>query len=367
MTVVTNFSTNSSQPYIPHNYNLKEYGPVHIRQALAGSLNIPAVKALYLTGVKSVIELAHAMGYTSLDEDSLGLSLVLGGGEVRLVDHVNAYSAFARDGQVSPLTMILKVEDKNGKALEEWQPSSQKVITSQTARLINSVLSDNSARAFIFGEKNSLVLGDRPVAAKTGTTNDYHDAWAIGYTPSLVTGVWVGNTDNDAMKKGSDGSVLAAPIWKAFMSGALSGTPVEAFKEPDSTKTGKDVIDGVQPILGTMVIDKRTGQPASINTPTEFIENKNITDNHSILYYVDKNNPLGPVPTEPGNDPQFAGWESAIAEWVKKNNQMMSSNTPIDLTATSTATSTSSSTLEFFPSDLIPSNSTDTASTTISE
>ena len=151
--VVTNFSTNPDQPYIPHNYNLKEYGPVSIRKALAGSLNIPAVKALYLTGVKSVIDLAHAMGYTSLNDKDLGLSLVLGGGEVKLIEHTNAYSAFARDGQVNTISTILKVEDKNGNTLEEWQPSSKKVLTSQTARLINSVLSDNASRAFIFGEK----------------------------------------------------------------------------------------------------------------------------------------------------------------------------------------------------------------------
>jgi len=341
--VVTNFSTDSSQPYIPHNYNLKEYGPVSIRKALAGSLNIPAVKALYLTGVNSVVDLAHAMGYSSLDAKDLGLSLVLGGGEVRLLDHTNAFSAFARDGQVSPVVTILKVEDKDGKTLEEWQPSSKTVITAQTARLINSVLSDNSARSFIFGEKNSLTLGDRPVAAKTGTTNDYHDAWAIGYTPSLVAGVWVGNTDNKAMKSGSDGSVLAAPVWKAFMTGVLSGTPVETFKEPDMTLTGKAVIDGQLPIVGTTPVDSRTGKAASANTPAEFIQNTNIYDNHSILYYVDKNDPLGPVPTNPANDSQFVGWEAAIAAWAAKSNQFMSSSsTPITTTeiATSTATST---------------------------
>jgi len=340
--VVTNFSTNSSQPYIPHNYDLKEHGPVSIRKALAGSLNVPAVKALYLTGVSSVIDLAHAMGYSSLNEKDLGLSLVLGGGEVKLLEHTNAYSAFARDGQISTITTILKVEDKDGNILEEWQPNSKNVLTSQTARLINSVLSDNSARAFIFGEKNNLTLGDRPVAAKTGTTNDYHDAWAIGYTPSIVTGVWVGNTDNSKMKSGSDGSILAAPIWKTFMTRVLSGTPVETFKEPDSTTTGKAVIDGVLPILQTSTIDKRTGLPASANTPAEFIENKNIYDNHSILYYVDKNNPLGATPTNPENDSQFISWENAVLEWAKNNNQIIATSTPVysEENATSTATST---------------------------
>lgn len=339
--VVTNFSTNSDQPYIPHNYNLKEYGPVSIRKALAGSLNIPAVKALYLAGVDTVIKLAHTMGYSSLNSDSVGLSLVLGGGEVKLLEHTNAYSAFARDGQVSDIVTILKVEDKNGKTLEEYQTNTKNVITSQTARLINSVLSDNAARSFIFGEKNNLILGDRPVAAKTGTTNDYHDAWAIGYTPSLVTGVWVGNTDNKQMKAGSDGSVLAAPIWKAFMSGALAGTPAETFKEPEIKKTGKAMIDGELPVIGTTPIDTRTGKTASANTPAEFIGSKNIYDNHSILYYVDKNDPLGPVPTNPANDPQFAGWESAVSQWAQKNHEYVSSSTPIIIdTASSTASTT---------------------------
>lgn len=338
--VVTNFSVGGT-PYIPHNYNLKEYGPVSVRKALAGSLNIPAVKALYLTGVKSVIELAHALGYSSLSDESVGLSLVLGGGEVKLLEHTNAYSAFARDGQVSEITTILKVEDKDGKTLEEYQTKTKNVITSQTARLINSVLSDNAARSFIFGEKNSLTLGDRSVAAKTGTTNDYHDAWAIGYTPSLVTGVWVGNTDNKKMKAGSDGSVLAAPIWKAFMSGALTGTPAETFKEPETKKTGKGVIDGELPIIGSIPIDTRTGKASSENTPAEFVGSKNIYDNHSILYYVDKENPLGPIPTNPENDSQFIGWESAVTEWAKKNNEYVSSSTPIIIDTASSTASTS--------------------------
>ena len=340
--VVTNFSTGGAKPYIPHNYNLKEYGPVSIRKSLAGSLNIPAVKALYLTGVKNVIELAHAMGYSSLNSEDVGLSLVLGGGEVKLLEHANAYSAFARDGQVSDITTILKVEDKNGKTLEEYQTKTKNILASQTARFINSVLSDNAARSFIFGEKNSLILGDRPVAAKTGTTNDYHDAWTIGYTPSIVTGVWVGNTDNKQMNSGADGSVIAAPIWKAFMSKVLTGTPVETFKEPEIKKTGKGILDGELPVIAFIAIDTRTGKPASENTPTEFVGGKDLYDNHSILYYVDINDPLGPAPINPENDPQFTGWESAIAKWAEKNNEFMSTTTPIiiDDLASSTSTST---------------------------
>lgn len=340
--VVTNFSTDPGNPYIPHNYDLAEHGPVSIRKALAGSLNIPAVKAIYLTGIKDVIELAQSMGYSSLtNPDNYGLSLVLGGGEIKLLEHTNAYSAFARDGQVSPITVILKVEDKDGNILEEYKDSSKKVLTSKTARFINSILSDNTARSFVFGEKNYLTLGDRPAAAKTGTTNDYHDAWTIGYTPSLVAGVWVGNTDNKAMKRGSDGSVLAAPIWKAFMSGVLAGTPVEAFKEPDATKTGKNIIDGILTPLGKVKIDTRNNGLASINTPEEFIGYKQIFDNHSILFYVDRSDPLGPVPTNPENDSQFKLWEEPVLKWAEKNQQLVASSTEIfpdwiDSKATST-------------------------------
>ncbi|MCX6797628.1 MAG: penicillin-binding transpeptidase domain-containing protein, partial [Candidatus Falkowbacteria bacterium] len=181
--VVTNFSTDSGKPYEPHNYDGKEHGPVTIMQALAGSLNIPAVKAIYLAGVNKVIDTAEGMGYTTLaDRSRFGLSLVLGGAEVKLLEHANAFSAFARDGEMSPTTAILKVEDKNGKTLEEYKPEIKQVISSQVARQINSILSDNTARAFIFGEKNYLTLPNRPVAAKTGTTNDFKDAWTIGYT-----------------------------------------------------------------------------------------------------------------------------------------------------------------------------------------
>lgn len=353
--VVTNFSTDSANPYTPKNYNLKEHGPVSIRKALAGSLNIPAVKALYLTGVKNVIELAHSMGYSSLNDSGLGLSLVLGGGEVKLLEHTNAYSAFARDGQISNIVTVLKVEDKNGNVLEEWQENKKNVITSQTARQINSILSDNAARSFIFGEKNNLTLGDRVVAAKTGTTNDYKDAWIVGYTPSLVTGVWVGNTDSSKMKSGADGSVIAAPIWKTFMSRVLTGTPAETFKEPEIKKSGKGIIDGELPVVAFIAVDTRTGKPASENTPLEFVGNKDLHDNHSILYYVDINDPLGPTPSNPENNPQFTNWEEAVAQWAKKNNEFMSTSTPIifeDL-ASSTPSSTPTSTEQITTSTII--------------
>jgi 1A family penicillin-binding protein len=328
--VVTNFSTNSAQPYIPHNYNGKEYGPVKIRQALAGSLNIPAVKAIYLADINSVIDLAENLGYTTLYPRSrFGLSLVLGGGEVKLLEHVNAYSAFARDGKMSPIVSILKVEDKNGRVIEEYKASEKKVLDSQVARMINSILSDNAARTFIFGAKNYLILGDRPVAAKTGTTNDYHDAWTIGYTPSLVTGVWVGNSDNKAMKGKADGSVLAAPIWHDFMAKVLGNTPAESFKTPDDYKTGKAILDGQIP-QQIVKVDKSSGLLATSSTPPELIEERSATVNHSILFYVDKNDPRGPIPVNPALDPQFNLWEEAVQKWAEKNASSSTSTLPVN-------------------------------------
>ncbi|MFA5163701.1 MAG: penicillin-binding protein [Patescibacteria group bacterium] len=329
--VVTNFSTESGKTYEPHNYDGKEHGPVSIRQALAGSLNIPAVKALYLAGVNNVIDTAEVMGYTTLgDRQRFGLSLVLGGAEVKLLEHANAFSAFARDGVMSPTSAILKVEDKDGKTIEEYKPSNKQVISSKVARLINSVLSDNSARAFIFGEKNYLTLPDRQVAAKTGTTNDFKDAWTIGYTPSLVAGVWVGNNDASKMKTGSDGSVLAAPIWHDFMLSALGDSPKESFKEAENDKTGKAVLDGEIKSGRTVLIDKVSGLLATSSTPPELIESKNVREHHCILFYVDKNDPLGAAPKDPNQDPQFSIWEKAVIEWAKKNNEYSDPNTPTE-------------------------------------
>ncbi len=317
--VKTDFSTDPANPYSPNDYDGKEHGPVSIRQALAGSLNIPAVKAIYLADINNVLNLADSLGYSTLyPRNRFGLSLVLGGGEVELLEHTNAYSAFARDGEISSVTGILKVEDKDGKIIEEYQPASKKALDSQIAREINSVLTDNDARAFIFGAQNYLTLGDRPVGAKTGTTNDFHDAWTIGYTPSLVAGVWVGNNDNAAMKGKADGSVLAAPIWHDFMAKVLGDTPIETFKAPDDYLSGKPIIDGQMP-TETVAVDKSTGQLATAVTPPELIEDRTINIYHSILYYVDKNDPLGPPPTDPNQDPQFALWEAGVEKWVAEN------------------------------------------------
>jgi len=317
--VVTNFS-GGDKPYEPHNYDLAEHGPVSLRQALAGSLNIPAVKVLYLAGVGNVIDLAHKMGYTTLNAGAkhYGLSLVLGGGEVKLIDHVSAYGAFANEGEVYDPVYILKIEDRKGKVLQEWKETDPKrVLDTNIARITNNVLSDNGARAYVFGESNYLTLPNRQVAAKTGTTNDYKDAWTIGYTPSLVTGVWVGNNDNSEMKRGADGSVVAAPIWNKYMRSALANMPVEGFNPPDLSSP-KPIMNGIGFAEKKVKIDKYSGLLANENTPESAIIEKTYMQLHSILHYVKIDDPLGLAPTHPEKDSQYNLWEKAIQAWAER-------------------------------------------------
>lgn len=323
--VVTTFKTEIQKDYIPHNYDLKERGPVTVKKALAGSLNIPAVEMIYLTGVGNVLDFAEKLGYTTFgDRSRFGLSLVLGGGEVKLLDHAAAFGAFASDGyKVNPIA-ILKVSDPNGNVLEEFKSAEvapEAVMEPQIARQITDILSNNDLRSFVFGVNNYLTLGSRPVATKTGTTNDYHDAWTVGYTPSLVTGVWVGNSDNKEMKKKADGSMIAAPIWNAYMRAALEGTPEERFTPAESAMAGKPILDGV-PTGGQFVkIDRASGKLATEYTPESFIENRAYGGGvHNILYYINKDDPRGPAPENPQSDMQYETWETAVQGWAVKNN-----------------------------------------------
>jgi len=309
--------------YIPQNYNNKTFGPVTIRKALAGSLNIPGVKTLYLAGINNVLDLAQKMGYTTLtDKTRYGLSLVLGGGEIKLLEHVSAFSIFARDGKKIPYNAILRVKDAQGKILEEIDYRlliPQQVITPQTARLINNILSDNQARAYVFGEKNNLTLADRPVAAKTGTTNNFHDAWTIGYTPQLATGVWVGNSRNEAMADKADGSVVAAPIWHEYMTQALTNSPIKEFISFEPIQTEKPILNGDLPGEITLEIDQSSGKLATELTPNSQKITKTFKQYYPILHYVDKNNPLGSEPKNPSLDPQYNYWLEGIKKWLASN------------------------------------------------
>jgi membrane carboxypeptidase/penicillin-binding protein PbpC len=163
-------------------------------------------------------------------------------------------------------------------------------------------------------------LENRPIAAKTGTTNGYRDAWTIGYTPSLVAGVWVGNNDNTEMKSGAGGSTVAAPIWNYFMKKVLGDTPAEEFKKPEIKKTNIEIIDGTIDFLQKIKIDTISGLLATENTPKSLIKEENFFNYHSILYYINKENPLKEK-SAANEDPQFENWEKGIVSWIERKNK----------------------------------------------
>lgn len=313
--VKTDFDARDGQTYTPKNYDGKEHGLITMRSALQNSYNIPAVKTMYLVGTSSTIAFAKRFGYTTFTGD-YGLSLVLGGGEVTLLEHTNAYATLADNGVYHQPVSILKVTDAQGNVLSEWQPNDgREAVKPELAALITSVLSDNQARAPMFGLHSTLVLPDRPVAAKTGTTNDSKDAWTMGYTPSLVTGVWVGNTIPSPMK--GEGSSLAGLIWNKFMRGATSSTPPENFPDPPPNDATKPVLTGSDGGI-KLRINTATGNIAPSTTPDNMVTVKTYLPPHTILYYVNKDDPRGPAPTNPSDDPQFQTWEAALQDWVAR-------------------------------------------------
>lgn len=277
--------------YNPQNYDGRFRGPVTPRQALAQSLNVPSVQVLYLANIENTLELAHKLGITTLnDRNRYGLSLVLGGGEVRLVDMATAYGVFLNDGVGRSQSFILKVVASDGTILEEYKNDDQLVIDPQIARLITDILSDNNARGPVFGYNSSLHFPDRPVAAKTGTTQENRDGWLVGGTPSLAVGVWTGNNNNKSMTKEGAGLSAAGPLWHEFLTRALVGTPPEEFIKPDPLESNKPILNGVYM------------NPEGV---------------HSILFFVDKDSPTGSPPLFPGNDPQFKNWEDAVFRWTQ--------------------------------------------------
>lgn len=219
--------------YTPMNYDLKFHGTVTVRRALDNSLNIPAVKTLQFAGIPDTLQTAHDLGITTLKNPSTyGLALVLGGGEVRPIDMATVYGTFANNGvRVEPRS-ILEVTDRHGKDITHSdRPKPQAVLDPRIAFMISNILSDDSSRQPEFPANGPLTLAGRPVAAKTGTTNDFRDNWTVGYTPQLVTAVWVGNNDHTAMNN-VDGITGAAPIWHDYMTAALADTPSSSFAVP---------------------------------------------------------------------------------------------------------------------------------------
>lgn len=288
--VLTNFGVWGAKSYIPKNYDENFRGPVTLRKALAQSLNIPSVKTLYLAGVQNSIDTAKKMGISTLNQPSgfYGLSLVLGGGEVKLLDITSAYGVFSQNGLKAPITPIIKIEDSKGNTLEENQnPLLKRVLSSQIAQIINDILSDNNARAPMFGLNSYLNFDNFDTAAKTGTTQNYKDAWTIGYSNNLVTGVWVGNNNNSPMAP-RPAVLTAGPIWHSFMENAFKYYVPEKFEKPQKIITDIPVLNGI------------------IQKPY-----------HSILYYTNKNSPGTGQPINPSNDPQYLLWESAINGFYK--------------------------------------------------
>ena len=331
----TNFGTDSN-PYKPTDYNggCEICGPVTMRMALDGSLNIPAVKMTSLVGVPETIDTAKKMGITTLTEDpnNYGLSLALGTGPVQLVEMTNAYATLANGGKHEPLTPVLKIE-QNGQTVRSFTtPEATQAVDPQVAYEMSNILSDNSSRAYVFGSNSPLILPGRTVAAKTGTTENNKNTSTIGFTPTLAVGVWVGNDNpNQYMSKGADGVYTAAPIWHDFLTkyykdGPGKGTPNQDFSKPNEIQTVTvDKLSGKIPtdqspadqrlsdIFATwqvpkdpddvhvkLNIDSATGKLATDLTPASAITQQTFFTIHS-------------------ERPDNSNWEGPVQDWLKKN------------------------------------------------
>lgn len=297
------YDTHNNTPpcYAPRNFDDTFRGPMTFETALAQSINIPAVKVLYLVGVRNAVNFAKQFGLHTLGSaNDYGLTLVLGGGEVRLLDLVGAYSTFANDGVLNAPVGILEVTDGSGAVLDKYAANPSQVLPAGTARTLSAMLSNPQARSPVPGPGSPFYFAGYDVAIKTGTTDDTRDAWVVGYTPSIAIGVWTGNNNNEPMVKSVAG-YIAAPMWHEVMAYAVSKYPKGYFGEPDPTPTN------ISPILqGNWRIADNQGNVVP----------------HSLLYWTDKDNPLGPPPSNPANDSQFMAWEYGISAWFGSNPQL---------------------------------------------
>lgn len=301
--LIPDYNTDNKVCFHPQNFDEKFRGPVTMRQGLAQSLNVPSVKFLYLAGIPQSIETATKMGISTLnDPSSYGLSLVLGGGAVKLADLVGAYSVFAQDGVKHQTSYILNVQNSKGETIDQYTDNAQQIIEPQYIRTINSILSDTGLRSGLFQSSLGLTeFSGYQVALKTGTTNDYRDAWVVGYTPFITVGVWAGNSDYTPMQK-QGGSILAAvPMWSAFLNSVINKYPPETFPYPDAIISDKPMLNGQY-----VIQQNKNG----INIPQI----------HDILYYIDKNHPEADQSiANPGSDSQFENWELPAIQWVRDN------------------------------------------------
>lgn len=311
--------------YAPSNYDGRTRGPVSARYALANSLNIPAVKILALAGIKNTIQTAKDLGITTLtDPDRYGLALVLGGGEVKPIELAGAYGTFGNSGNYATTTPFLKILDSKGKTLYEFKEGGnvKAALDPQIAYEITDILSDNNVRRDIFG--NSLVVPGYKVAVKTGTTQEFHDAWTAGTTTHLATVVWVGNNDNSKMKNGADGSVVAAPIFRTYMAKALARYPKDDFSRPSgiqeasvekfsnklptqySQDTVKDIFASWQvptqkdDVNQVVQVNRVNGFLATDSTPADLIEQRVYRNLHS-------------------ERPDLPNWEGPVRAWAAAN------------------------------------------------
>jgi membrane peptidoglycan carboxypeptidase len=322
MDVRTEFPDGANPPYIPTNYDSKEHGLVSVRTALGNSYNVPAVKTLEHVGLERLKDVARRAGITTLTRPDYGLALTLGGGEVTLLELTGAYGTLANGGTRVPVSPVACVLDADGKLI--WQGAAagavsacaaagspapgamtpalaEPVFSPQLVHLITSILADPEARKPMFASAaNVMSLPDRPAAVKTGTTNDYRDAWTVGYTPDLVVGAWVGNADNKPMQKVA-GSLGAAPIWHNVMARALEGQPAQSFTPPQGINhsavcadsgtlpdeacprqreelfaADRGPLPAVYDLWQRVRVDKLTGQLASEFTPAERIETRDV-------------------------------------------------------------------------------------------
>ncbi len=305
--VPTQFSTeckpseindNKSPCYAPVNFDGKFRGPMTFETALAQSINIPAIKVLYLVGIKNMINLAKSFGLTTLvDANQYGLTIVLGGGDVRLLDLVGAYATFADNGVKNKPVGILEVDDTKSKILYKYTKDRSIVIPKKIAFDISAMLSDAPARVPEYSLNSPLSFPGYDVAVKTGTTNDTRDAWVVGYTPSIAIGVWAGNNDNSPMVQSVAG-FISVPMWHKVMAYALFKYPKKYFGAPDPIYSSVP-----QMLQGNWRIPDKNG---------------NIIP-HSLLYWINRNNPRSAPPTNPEKNSQFTYWEYGISSWYNSH------------------------------------------------